>query len=120
MAWLGGRARARAAHEGQNDVGTFNRRPQHQVKAFSQQLRGTLVASAIPSKYTGKLFGMEYLLVQQGEQPWSKTEEEDWEIDEDFGNGDFNATELAQPVVGVGQNGYCLLSPSSESITKSV
>ena len=78
-----------------------------------------MVTSAIPSKYTGELFGMEYLLVQQGEHPCSKTEE-DREIDEGFGNGDFNATELAQPVVGVGQKGYCLLPPSSESITRSV
>ena len=66
-----------------------------QVSALSQELYGTpAITSANPSKYTGKLLGVEYLLAQQGQQLCPKAEDLDREIDEGFGDVEFEETEL--------------------------
>ena len=74
---------------------TFDLRLQQQVNAHSQKLHGTpAITSVIPSKYAGELFGVEYLLAQQGKQLCPKTEDLDREIDEGFGDEGIDTTEL--------------------------
>ena len=80
-------ARAAAAHEGSDGVRTFDLQLQQRVNALSQQLHGTpAVAASTPNNYTGELFGVEYLLAQQGQQLTPKTEDLDKQIDDGFGD----------------------------------
>ena len=81
------RARSSAAIDTPRDtLRTFDVRLQEKLNSISQSLHGKdmLPLFQPPSKYTGELFGVEYLFNQSGDVLTTHGEELDREIDERF------------------------------------